>query len=531
MNYLKSKINVRKRLTSGWESVANSFDIDVSEFTVSKAVGDKKDTFTFIVPNNDNELYRTFHSGDGSTTVFTLKFRPPSEYLGDDEKLSVLVDDVGQEYVTSGPSSGQYTVSGTTLTFGVAPASGTKNIEVRFKVIDVDDLVRVYRYKNTGSEVASDILEEGFISDVRGSSNVGTRSLSFKGESLINLIFKTLVFVPADENETASLDRSDRIIQWVIQTINSYSDDGSGTRKIYGESAAEWTNIGNDVGSSTIRYTSPYRPAYEIIEDLSSSEHTGNGQYYYYLTYNTTEDRYEFIYKAKDPTSTSTIEEGNYPITNVKPLRSDDEVINFAIYNCGVDGYGNGLEFPYFDFTQGAGKGGRWKYITKTNNIADNLVNEEFNDGNQSSWDTYTGTDGVAHRQSFFPKSAAFPYTFTTVENRDSGTHLPDGTFPTVNDEGEFNDIIWEECKWRGWSVTKQIIDLHNDARKKVTLTVAYGSESSNLLLGNVYKLKLPSFGLYGSDGTGQKLRLVQIDYHQQDTEYFFEEDEQIIGT
>jgi hypothetical protein len=59
-------------------------------------------------------------NGDGSTTAFTL-----SQTVGSVNDIEVLVDNVQQS-----PYDSSYSVSGTTLTFSGAPATGTNNIYV-----------------------------------------------------------------------------------------------------------------------------------------------------------------------------------------------------------------------------------------------------------------------------------------------------------------------------------------------------------------------------------------------------------------
>lgn len=71
-----------------------------------------------------NSFFESF-SGNGSETVFTV-----SSDLGTDEKiLLVLIDAGGGKGFDLQPPSA-YTISGTTLTFSSAPASGTNNIQV-----------------------------------------------------------------------------------------------------------------------------------------------------------------------------------------------------------------------------------------------------------------------------------------------------------------------------------------------------------------------------------------------------------------
>ena len=71
---------------------------------------------------NSNTHIEEFN-GNGSTTAFTLTEVPASNTA---ENFMVFVDNVYQRY----GSSYAYTVSGSTLTFTSAPASGTNNIQV-----------------------------------------------------------------------------------------------------------------------------------------------------------------------------------------------------------------------------------------------------------------------------------------------------------------------------------------------------------------------------------------------------------------
>ena len=71
---------------------------------------------------NSNTHINEFN-GNGSTTAFTLTEVPASNTA---ENFMVFVDNVYQRH----GSSYAYTVSGSTLTFTSAPASGTNNIQV-----------------------------------------------------------------------------------------------------------------------------------------------------------------------------------------------------------------------------------------------------------------------------------------------------------------------------------------------------------------------------------------------------------------
>ena len=88
-------------------------------------------------------------SGDGSTTAFTLDIAPTSTL-----DIEVFVENVRQD-----PNSA-YSLNGTTLTFGAAPASGTNNIYVIHQAKAVGTIS-----PTSDSVVASSIADEAIESE------------------------------------------------------------------------------------------------------------------------------------------------------------------------------------------------------------------------------------------------------------------------------------------------------------------------------------------------------------------------------
>jgi hypothetical protein len=88
-------------------------------------------------------------SGDGSTTAFTLDIAPTSVF-----DIEVFVENVRQD-----PNSA-YSLNGTTLTFGAAPASGTNNIYVIHQAKAVGTISPA-----SDSVVASSIADEAIESE------------------------------------------------------------------------------------------------------------------------------------------------------------------------------------------------------------------------------------------------------------------------------------------------------------------------------------------------------------------------------
>ena len=107
-----------------WISGSYKFVVkDSSDVTISTT--DNVTSFTAL-PAVSTAYFQSF-SGTGSQTAFTA-----SDDLGTDEKAIYVWVDAGagdaEGYVIQNPSA--YTIAGTTLTFSVAPASGSNNIYV-----------------------------------------------------------------------------------------------------------------------------------------------------------------------------------------------------------------------------------------------------------------------------------------------------------------------------------------------------------------------------------------------------------------
>jgi len=515
VDYIHSRIVIRKKLqsTNTWIPEANGLVLtDHFNINTSKGLGKKRDSFSFDVRSPNNQLFETFYDGDGSTPTFTLKFSPiDSEHLTNaQQKLFVYVGGVLQEYTTN------YTVSGSILTFkaGSIPASGSRNIRVVFPVIETDDLVDIYRWKNntwdsmTTAEKNTARLEEGRVAEptIRKGRNI----LGVRGFGSLDVIFSGMAFSLTDNSDVAA----EVIIQRIIGQLNQFNQN----RKIYGQNAAEWADIGNDPSSITTSYSSKYKPAIEMIEELSGDGHTGNGQYIYWVDYNSTDDRYEFHWKAKSTTSTSTVTEG-IDFNKIEASRSIDGVINVVIYNVGNDAYGNGQEYLNYDFTI-SGYGSRWKYVSETDTITQTILQTEF-EQNLSKFDT--GDDG--EKTSNFPNdydsggNGYWEFDFTPETSQGDRTDSSNASKNVTTDKA-FNNVIRTHAYWMGKDATQKYIQLFSNPRFKAKLSVPITNDNT-YVIGDMYTLDIPAFNL-----NQKKLRLVQIDEEFNKTILFFEEDE-----
>ena len=131
-------------------------------------------------------------SGDGSTTAFTLDIAPTSVF-----DIEVFVENVRQD-----PNSA-YTLSGTTLTFTGAPASGTNNIYV------------IHQAKSVGTID----LPEGALVDLNGGSD--KLVLDADGDTTISADTDDQIDFKVAGNDRVKLDNTDLTLQTCALRINN----------------------------------------------------------------------------------------------------------------------------------------------------------------------------------------------------------------------------------------------------------------------------------------------------------------------
>ena len=120
-------------------------------------------------------------SGDGSTTAFTLSSDP-----GTENNTDVFISGVYQQKNT-------YSVSGTTLTFSSAPASGTNNIEVR--IISTLPIGTPSDGTVTTAKLADDAVTYAKMQNVSATSRVLGRKTAGAGDAEECTLSEVLDFV------------------------------------------------------------------------------------------------------------------------------------------------------------------------------------------------------------------------------------------------------------------------------------------------------------------------------------------------
>lgn len=123
----------------------------------------------------------------------------------------------------------------------------------------------------------------------------------------------------------------------------------------------DWVNLvwnpNNTVTSFSFNFYRPYKPVYQHVEELTTNEYTGAGNFIYYLEGGST-----FTWKEKPNTLTGSIVEGHDFFSN-KAQKTSFDVVNAAIIHGGDDFNGNPI-FRYVVNLQSVGKlGFKWKYF------------------------------------------------------------------------------------------------------------------------------------------------------------------------
>lgn len=164
---------------------------------------------------------QTFN-GDGSTTAFTLTTTCESE-----NNLQVYIDGVYQ-------SKSNFSVSGTTLTFSTAPATGTNNIEV-IHITSMSGSVEVDTFTGDGSDTTFDLSTnissenntQVFLDGVyqsKGNYSISGTTITFSTAPANSVAIEVVHFLPSGDFSISAVDSSDDAIIRLSGT-NGFTDD------------------------------------------------------------------------------------------------------------------------------------------------------------------------------------------------------------------------------------------------------------------------------------------------------------------
>jgi len=138
-----------------------------------------------------------FKNGGATSYAITIEYLKASD-------IKVRIDGALQTYVASSPGSGQYTVSGTTVTLGAQAASGTGNVHI-YRETDVDTAAAVFvagsSIKAADLNAIHDMARFG-LSEARST----TIESDIKDGAVTSAKIKDGTIVNADVNASAAID-------------------------------------------------------------------------------------------------------------------------------------------------------------------------------------------------------------------------------------------------------------------------------------------------------------------------------------
>jgi len=163
-------IRIRDENVAQYVKASHIRRVNVQSFTYNYSVdGDSTEEYTAVGSTKrwfTNDIIVDRLIGDGTTAPDSLSEAPETLKNGD-ETISVIVDGVYFEEVAATPGADEFTVAGTTITFGVAPAIG-------------EVIMAVYQSATTG-DTWTDVSDNSLPAAIRG-KDVG---VLFSGNSTL----------------------------------------------------------------------------------------------------------------------------------------------------------------------------------------------------------------------------------------------------------------------------------------------------------------------------------------------------------
>ena len=196
-----------------------------------------------------------FKNGGATSYAITIEYLKASD-------IKVRIGGALQTYVASNPSTGEYTVSGTTVTLGAQAASGTGNVHI-YRETDVNTAAAVFAagssIRATDLNAIHDMARFG-LSEARST----TIESDIKDGAVTSAKIKDGTIVNADVNASAAIDGS---------KIQASSGSNSGTM-----SSANFTKLaGIETGATGDQTNAEIRAAVEAATDsnvFTDADHT-----------------------------------------------------------------------------------------------------------------------------------------------------------------------------------------------------------------------------------------------------------------
>ena len=197
-----------------------------------------------------------FKNGGASSYTTTIEYIKATD-------LKLKIDGTLQTYVTSGPTSGQYTISGSTVTLGAASAAGTGNVHI-YRETNVDSPAAAFAAGSSIRAVDLNAIHEMARFGIQENQSQVIQTHDLQDLSVTSAKIKDGTIVNADINASAAIDGS---------KIQASSGSNSGTM-----SSADFTKLaGIETGATGDLSNAEIRTLVESATDsnvFTDADHT-----------------------------------------------------------------------------------------------------------------------------------------------------------------------------------------------------------------------------------------------------------------
>lgn len=431
-----------------------------------------------------------------------------------------------------------------------------KNINA-LNSFQIGDYIRISAYYNQQDlNPDNNVLIFGEITDYSYNNAESTPSITLNGTNITENLLQGFALT------TTKVDDVINTVPGIIKTIISRLNRSSLpiAKRIFAALDNEYHSYGgisNITGSyggiastkstgetfKEITYTKTWQPVYRIIEDLSSTEYTGDeqaGNYIFYVKVTpvlpehvgTLQTNYinELVFKPVSNDVVKTLVRGvDYNIGKI--TKNNDEVTNVLIVKPGTEPDGDGITTFVTNNTSIGKIGPKYGFWSKPE--IGTVAKEREKDLGEQIGSTFIGfTPGSLNDVS---GSQQFPWTFQSVFNReDTYPFTEDKNTPlTADDSDEYSSILRTEILKRGKIEAQNIVNNLGESRYSANISLINGS--NEIGMGTIIALQEKTSGWDSTTlNPDYKLRIRDIRHKFSDsgwdTELVLKEDEKTIS-
>jgi hypothetical protein len=487
--------NPKKENVNQWQT--NTVDLSAYiDFQYTENTEKKEDASQINLINK--ELYRgKISSYNSGTYTFTV----PETYEVNELRWHSFIDYKGNWYVIESNTANTITLS-TDYTFPISPTNLPINSQytIRLPRFKSQDVIQIYVWNvddgiySEPSNISDKLAFNGQVKAIKYTEDAKTIILTLG--TLSELLMKS-----SKSWATAVTGAYPKCYQKIQDALNWVNNTNKGAIQIAWAATNPIIKSNGDPFPDK-DYYSDYRPAYDIIKEVSRNEYTGDGEYYSFLK--PTEDSgvasFDFVWDKKTSTVSNEFVEGE-DFKLVSYSWDSGEVLAMLTIRCGLDARGSRIStFVIGDLSNGS------RGRPATRNFSGEIITKEITD-NLSDFNP-EATDGSAS----FPTS--YPYTTSTSVTTEEADQYPDklssGTY-TATTSAEYNNWIRWLAKARARIWGSNIINSSN--RLLRSIKIRYYNEPLSAIPGSLDRFKIPSVGFIGGGllekDTRPKLRLI----------------------